>query len=212
MNRTSLLRPVSRSGLALAVALATLTLSACATTASQRTRDQAASAAARDAFVQEQVGKTLASIDGSLQVLVELERGDEGPRRSTALGTTVAGAAGQNRPPVQMAEVAGPKTATGQAREAAAAAALRAKAQQDLATRVRLEWTGQADGLLRELSSRVGFNFAIRGPNRAAPVVQVKHANATVEQVLRDIAHQVDAVADVRVDPAKREVALVYKN
>ena len=149
---------------------------------------------------------TIRSVEQSLQVLVDLERGDEGPRRSSALGMTVAGAAGPKEAPVDMPKVAGPDTAIGQAR----IAENRQQSQATLNTRVRLTWTGEADELLRELSRRVGFTFSTSGTGKA-PVVHVNEREATVEQVLRDVARQVDASADVKVDTTQRRLILAYK-
>jgi len=152
------------------------------------------------------MGNTISSIEKSLQVLVDLERGDEGPRKNTALGMTVAGAAGPNASAVQMPNKAGADTRIGQAE----VVAQKAQTQRDLSTRVRLTWTGSADELLRELSRRVGFSFSESGSGQA-PVVHINEKDATVEQILRSVSAQVDAAADVKVDTTKRQVILAYK-
>lgn len=167
----------------------------------------------RDAFIQAEMNQTIASVERSLNVLVMLERGDEGPRRTTPLGDTVAGAAGPNRTPVSMPSEAGRDTAEGRARIAKNRAALD--------TKVRLVWNGEAEELLRSLSSKVGYSFCVKdGPSAGcalgardgrSSVVHIDHASATVEQVLRDIANQVNDRADVKVSTNNRRIELIYK-
>lgn len=197
--KTLLRSPMSLAISAVAIAL----LSGCASTSYTRAP---APAPAASGFVSQEMGGTIRSIEQSLQVLVDLERGDEGPRKSTALGTTVAGAAGPNTAPVRMPNTAVAQSELGQAR----IAEHRQLSKQDLNTRIRLVWTGDAEGLLRELSRKVGFSFSTSGAGQV-PVVHLNHKEATVEQVLRDIAQQIDAVADVKVDTANRRVVLAYK-
>lgn len=181
-------------------------LSGCASTGSNHHRHSANATTPASGFVNQEMGNTIASIERSLQVLVQLERGDEGPRRPNALGMTVAGAQAPNQSPVSMPGTAMTPTPMGQAR----IEQTRQDTREDLATRVRLTWTGSADELLRELSRRVGFSFTTSGSG-VAPVVHVNHKDATVEQVLRDVAAQIDARADIRVDTATRRVTLAYK-
>lgn len=181
-------------------------LSGCATTGSNHSRHAASNASPPTGFVTQEMGNTIQSIERSLQVLVQLERGDEGPRRSNALGMTVAGAQTANQSPVAMPSTAMGPTPMGQARTQETRQATR----EDLATRVRLTWTGGADELLRELSRRVGFSFNTTGSG-TAPVVHIDRKDATVEQILRDVAAQVDSRADIRVDTATRRVTLAYK-
>lgn len=197
--KTLLRSPMSLAVSAVAVAL----LSGCASTSHSRAPAPAASASG---FVSQEMGGTIRSIEQSLNVLVELERGDEGPRKSSALGMTVAGADGPNAAPVGMPNRAVPNSEIGQAR----IAEHRQLSRQDLNTRIRLVWTGDAEGLLRELSRKVGFSYSASGTGQA-PVVHLNHQAATVEQVLRDVAQQIDAVADVKVDTANRRVVLAYK-
>lgn len=192
----------SRLGL-VASAVAVALLSGCASTSYTR----APAPVEQDGFVSGEMGGTIRSIEQSLQVLVDLERGDEGPRKPTALGMTVAGAAGPNAAPMQMPSVAGPQTDLGKQR----ADDQRQLSRQALGKKIRLNWTGEADGLLRELSRKVGFAFATTGTGKA-PVVHVSQKETTVEQVLRDVAGQIDAVADIKVDPSKRTVTLAYKS
>ncbi len=180
-------------------------LSGCATTGSNHSRYSNSTPEA-SSFVSQEMGNTIQSIERSLQVLVQLERGDEGLRKTNALGMTVAGAQTADRAPIAMPNTALAATPMGQARIQETREATR----EDLATRVRLTWTGGADELLRELSRRVGFSFTTSGSG-TAPVIHIDHKDATVEQVLRDVASQVDAKADIRVDTATRRVTLAYK-
>lgn len=184
----------------LAVALA---LTGCATNSSY---SRVSAPPAQTGFVSQEMGNTISSIEKSLQVLVDLERGDEGPRKGSALGMTVAGAAGANASAVSMPGRAGAETRIGQAE----VSAQKAQTQRDLSTRVRLTWTGPADELLGELSRRVGFTFSESGSGKA-PVVHINEKDATVEQILRAISVQVDAAADVKVDTTQRKVILAYK-
>lgn len=180
-------------------------LSGCATTGNNKVYQ--GDVAPASAFVNQEMGNTISSIERSLQVLVQLERGDEAPRKRNALGMTVAGASGVDRPAVSMPNRALAATPLGQARIEES----RVNTRQDLATRVKLTWTGGADELLRELSRRVGFTFSTSGLG-TAPVVHINRPSATVEQVLRDVASQVDTKADIKVDTATRRVTLVYKS
>lgn len=159
-------------------------------------------------FVNQEMGSTIHSIQKSLQVLVDLERGDEGPRKTTALGPTIAGAATANRAPVSMPSVASTQTALGQAR----ISENRFQTNRDLDTRVRLNWTGKADELLGALSQKVGFSFVVTGTSNIVPVVYVNQDNTTVKEVLKNLATQVDSVADIRVDTASRRVTLAYRS
>ena len=165
------------------------------------------SPAPSDDFIQREMGGAIASVERSLQVLVELERGDEGPRKTNALGSTVAGAAGPPRAPVPMSDLAGPDTALGQAR----AAERKAQGRQALGARVRLTWTGPAEGLLRDLAGRIGFEFAVRG-HGSAPVVRIKRQETTVEDLLRTVAAQIEPSADIRVDTVQRRMVLDFRS
>ncbi len=185
------------------LAVALLTLTGCASNPSY---SRVSSPAPQNGFVSQEMGNTISSIEKSLQVLVELDRGDEGPRKSNALGMTIAGASGPNAAPVQMPTKAGSDTNIGKAE----ISAQKAQTQRDLSTRIRLTWTGPADDLLGELSRRVGFSFSSSGSGQA-PVVHINEKDTTVEQVLRSISTQVDAVADVKVDTTQRKVILAYK-
>lgn len=187
----------------LAIAMVAVALSGCASTSYSRTKQPPV----EDSFVSQEMGGTIRSIERSLQVLVDLDRGDEGPRKTNALGMTVAGAAGPNRPPVRMATVAGPDTSLGQARQAEQ----RALARKDLGTRIRLVWTGRADELLRELSRKIGFTYAVEGAKTSDPVVHLNRKETTVEQALQEIAGQIDTVADVKINTASRKVTLAYR-
>lgn len=203
LSKVFRVKKVSSPRIALATLAAVIALSGCATNSSY---SRVSPAPAQSGFVSQEMGNTISSIEKSLQVLVDLERGDEGPRKGSALGMTVAGAAGANAAGVHMPNQAGAETRVGQAE----IASQKAQTQRDLSTRVRLTWTGPADELLGELSRRVGFSFSESGAGKA-PVVHINEKDATIEQVLRKISTQVDATADVKVDTTKRKVILAYK-
>lgn len=196
-------KKVTSPRFALASLAAALALTGCATNSSY---SSVSAPPAQTGFVSQEMGNTISSIEKSLQVLVDLERGDEGPRKGSALGMTVAGAAGPNASAVSMPARAGAETRIGQNE----VASQKAQTQRALSTRVRLTWTGPADELLGELSRRVGFTFSESGSGQA-PVVHINEKDATVEQILRAVSVQVDAAADVKVDTTQRKVILAYK-
>lgn len=156
-------------------------------------------------FVQQEMNETISSIERSLRVLVELERGDEGPRNPNPIGTTVAGAVTDKKATVPMARQAHPDTPAGQQR----IAEQRAASFRDLETRIKLKWTGDADELLRELSKRIGFSYS---GGVTTQVVTVDFKDATVREVLSEVARQVNTVADVKLDVAKRHLELSKKS
>lgn len=157
------------------------------------------------AFVSDEMNGTISSVERSLRLLVSLERGDEGPRNSNPIGTTIAGAASSNTPAVVMPARALPDSKLGQAR----IQEHREATARDLQTRVRLKWTGDASSFLRELSNRVGFSFRPVGVD--FPVVSIDMKDATIEEVLREVARQIDSTADIKVDVSARRVDLIRK-
>ena len=194
--------PISSLSLAL---FSVLALGGCATFQSSGSYHSKEQPSTPPGFVQQQMNDTISSVERSLRVLVELERGDEGPRNSNPIGTTVAGAVGANTSPVPVSKQLNPDSPAGQAK----IAEQRAATFKDLETRVKLNWTGEADDLLRQLSSRVGFSYS---GGVSTKVVHVDYKDATVREVLSEVARQLNGVADVKLDVAKRHLELAKKS
>lgn len=192
----------------LSVVLASIVLaSGCASTGtkSSHQRSVVSNSSPSTEFVADEMNGTISSVERSLRLLVSLERGDEGSRNPNPIGTTVAGASSSDRAPIGMPSRALPDSNLGKQYTESQ----RAKTQSDLQTRVRLKWTGDSSAFLRELSSRVGFGFTPIGSD--FPVVSVDFKDATVEEVLREVARQIEGTADIKVDVAHRRVDLIRK-
>lgn len=193
----------------LSVVLASIVLaSGCASTGAKPSHQRntvVSSSAPSTEFVADEMNGTISSVERSLRLLVSLERGDEGPRNPNPIGTTVAGASGSNKAPIGMPSRALPDSALGKQ----FTESQRVKTQNDLQTRVRLKWTGDSSAFLRELSNRVGFGFNPIGSD--FPVVSVDFKDASVEEVLREVARQIEGTADIKVDVAHRRVDLIRK-
>jgi hypothetical protein len=77
--------------------------------------------------------------------------------------------------------------------------ALRAKAT--------FEWSGPAQGLVRELASRVGYAYRETGnPTAVPPNVNISLRETMVGQALVDVGLQVQRVATLVVDPDARVI------
>ncbi len=82
-----------------------------------------------------------------------------------------------------------------------------AELPEDLRARASFEWSGPAQGLVRELAARVGYAYRESGNPPAVPA----HANISlretmVGQALADVGMQIQSVARVVVDPNARTV------
>lgn len=155
------------------------------------------------AYVDSQMAPTIASIDKSLQTLVVLERGDEAPRKPGAIADTVAG----GNPPLSPTEVV---PNDGGAAKARAQYNLR-----QLETRVSIQWSGNAQGLLEKIAAAIGFRAL---PDEAAPPgtakplhVAIKADDISVRELLELVAHQIDGKADIHVDASARTLGLVRR-
>lgn len=157
-------------------------------------------------YVDRQMGDTVNSIDQSLQSLVRLERGDMGPRKTTPLGDTVAGAAGPAKSPYAVSRTADPDTRVAEEDRQARINTNRAM----LDTRVRLDWDGEASGFLSALAKKVGFGFGIEG-HGTEPKIHIHVKDATVQSVLTSVAAQINATADIHIDLERRCITLVYR-
>lgn len=151
------------------------------------------------AYVDEKVEATVRSIDKSLQTLVVLERGDEAPRRPGALGDTVAGGT-PAKPPIAVRPSDGGAT----------------RARMDynrgaLATRVRLQWDGPAVELISQLGRSINYGVQTQGSNLGALSVSIRVEDATVEEVLRQVARQIEGKADIQVETVSRTLHVVRR-
>lgn len=158
-----------------------------------------------DAYVSDHMSQTIDSVDKSLKVLVSLSRGDEGPRKPGYLGDTIAGASGPNKSAPAMPSKAQPDTALGKKEEQERLNYNRLALQ----TRVKAVWNGSASGLLSQISSRINYRFAEVGPG-VLPEVHLNKPDATVEDVLGEVANQIKPAGAVKVLVGPRQVCLVH--
>lgn len=78
-----------------------------------------------------------------------------------------------------------------------------------LARPVSISWTGPAEGALKEICLKVGYQFRLIGnPSAQALVVVVQGSDRSAYTVLSDIAWQVQPQAVVQVDPIGRIITL----
>ena len=78
---------------------------------------------------------------------------------------------------------------------------------EDLRRRASFEWSGPAQGLVRELASRAGYTYRETGNPPAQPVqVNISLRDTMVGQALADTGLQVQRVATVIVDPNTRSI------
>lgn len=192
---------------AFAACLMVLAVSGCASTSAQvRSSSAAQSSSNAQSFVDERMDQTVVSIDKSLKTLLLIDRGGEAPRRPSPIADTVAGGdvhgAAKPRPVIAVPSTAQGDRAVAQAQEAGRKA---------LASRTRIDWSGDPKELLRNLSSAVGYQFREVGAPQSLPRVDIHRANASITDVLGDVARAIDGQADIRVITADRRVELVYR-
>lgn len=195
---------MSKSGIAaVAVCVMMLGVSGCATTAPSRSAVPLSDA---QGFVDERMDNTLVSIDRSLKTLLVIDRGGEAPRRPSPISDTVAGGdvhgAASPRPALSV-----PSTPQGPR----AVVAAQNSAKNALASRTRIDWSGDPRELLRSLSGGIGYKFVEVGASSALPKVNIHRQNASITDVLADVARAIDGKADIRVITADRRVELVYR-
>ena len=150
--------------------LSVLVLAGCTTT-----RKPVPTSNTSDSFIQQEMSQSVQSIQRDLKVLVDLTKGDVAPRHPTAIGTTVAGASSAKPAPLEPAPVLH--------------AQQKADAEKALQTRIRIQWTGPADALMRDLGKSVKFSVHnhVKG---ALPVVTIKAENLTVLDVMSRVSNQ----------------------
>lgn len=209
----------------------------CASTTAHRQASMPVNDGAQ-AFVDTQMSQTLSSIDNSLKTLLILDRGGEGPRKPGPIGTTVAGAAGPMRQPIQ--PVSGSRVVYSESVQTAYAApyrtpyqapyrAPRASYSQDdaqarpavhssqatilvadgiLSKRAKIQWYGSASQLLSTLARSVGYRYEEVG-NGTTPNVRIPNQEMTIRELLSRTASQIEAQADIRVDTVARRIQLI---
>lgn len=208
-------------------ALAALLVSPSAFAGKKTAEIEARERASAQAMVDESMAQSLSNIEQSLNVLVGLNRGGEPPRvppaaygntDTNALAPTVAGAArhvdSDQRVSVA-AVIAPPQTASEKERAA--------QRELDLNTaldrRVDVSWNGSAYDLLSSLSRQIGYQFA-QGrrtvgdgtpDQRIGARVKITANNATVRDILQQVATQVEPQADVFVSVPQRSISLLRK-
>lgn len=184
------------------VALMGLALSGCA---ASNTRPDPTAAQNTDAYVSGHMSQTIDSVDRSLKVLVSLSRGDEGPRKPGFIGDTIAGASGPNKSAPIVSNKAMPETSLGQQEERDRLAANR----QALQTRVKAVWNGQPGPLLSQISSTIHYGFFEAGTG-SLPDIHLNKPDASVEDVLGEVANQIKPAGAVKVLVGPRQVCLVH--
>ena len=149
-------------------------------------------------YVQSEMGRTLQSIDKSLQTLIRVERGGEAPRPATPIGSTVAGAdrfgALQARPPVAVPV----KSET--ARPAGGLDAV-----------VAVEWDGSGEDFFYEFAKKLNYSVVYVGKSVALPRVRIEPMSAPATVILQRAADQVDSKVDVRINTDLARIELVPK-
>lgn len=194
------------AGLLSFVALSSLSMGGCASMGHRNKLQSEVGGDNSSAYVNNQMGAVVNSVDQKLSTLVRLDRGDEGPRKTTPLGDTVAGAAGPNKAPYGISTAAGPDTEVGIAQHQERLRANRAI----LDTRVKLDWDGEASGFLSAMASKVGYGFTMDGEGQD-PHISIHVKDATIQSVLTSVASQINKTADIHVDIEHRCISLVYR-
>lgn len=78
-----------------------------------------------------------------------------------------------------------------------------------LAERTSISWTGPADGALKQICLNIGYKYRETGSPSAQELSVVVHGlDKTAQELLEDIAWQVQPQAVLRVDPLNRQVTL----
>lgn len=177
------------------------------------------------AMVDARMADTLKSIEQSLDLLVSLSRGGEPPRAAPAaygntapnpIAPTVAGAARQIASDERVSAapaVVPPATAT----EKKVAELRNSQLNEALDRRIDVSWTGSAHDLLASLASQIGYSYATgrtsvgQGGTRVEARVKISAKNATVREVLQQVADQVSPQASVFVSVPQRSISLLVK-
>ena len=177
-----------------AATLAVFSMAGCATTsgASSHHKSSQPVGTGAQSFVDDQMSQTLSSIDHSLKTLLILDRGGEAPRKPGPIGTTVAGAATNDRPALQ------PPVSRVVSSELSV-----------LDKHARIQWYGPASQLLATLAKNIGYRYEEVGSGSIASV-RIPDQETTVRELLSKTASQIEGQADIRVDTINKRVQLIH--
>lgn len=85
-------------------------------------------------------------------------------------------------------------------------------APQELLQPVTLRWSGPIEQVARLLAARAGYRFITLGKAPATPIViNLDVFDKPLLKVLRDVGIQAGERADLKVDPAARQVEVMYR-
>lgn len=78
-----------------------------------------------------------------------------------------------------------------------------------LAEKTSISWTGPAEGALKQICLNIGYKYRETGTPSAQELSVVVHGlDKTAQELLEDIAWQIQPQAVLRVDPLNRQVTL----
>ncbi|MFG6376488.1 MAG: DotD/TraH family lipoprotein [Desulfovibrio sp.] len=78
-----------------------------------------------------------------------------------------------------------------------------------LAERMSISWTGPAEGALKQICLNVGYRYVEMGTPSAQEISVVVHGlDKTAQELLEDIAWQIQPQAVLRLDPLNRSLTL----
>ena len=186
--------------LACAVALAFSTLAGCA---NQSVRPNAEAISANQ-MVDQQMNQAVQSVDQSLKLLVQLDRGDEGARKPGFIGQTIAGAKAPNATAPVMPKKAQPQTVLAQKQELARLNYNRLA----LKARMKAQWNGSASDLLKQVAQAIDFRYQESGA-ATLPKIHLNEPDTTVENVLSMTADQLKPAGFIKVLVGPRVICLV---
>ena len=79
-----------------------------------------------------------------------------------------------------------------------------------LAEKTSISWTGPAEGALKQICLNIGYKYRETGTPSAQELSVVVHGlDKTAQELLEDIAWQIQPQAVLRVDPLNRQITLV---
>lgn len=78
-----------------------------------------------------------------------------------------------------------------------------------LAEKTSISWTGPAEGALKQICLNIGYKYRETGTPSAQELSVVVHGlDKTAQELLEDIAWQIQPQAVLRVDPLNRQITL----
>lgn len=86
-----------------------------------------------------------------------------------------------------------------------------AEAMEALKKQTKIRWNGRVDEMLSGLAKSIGFDFQIIGVSNSIPEVKIVANGASVGQVLRMAADQLDAGTDINVITKDKTLVLIYR-